>query len=891
VIAETAARIVDFARRNAAWVTVAVLVLALAGGMLAAARLTIDTDIEHMLPSDVAWRQDEFALDNAFPQNNSLLVVVIDGKTPDLAEQAAEALAAKMRGEPQFFEYVRQPDGGPFFDQNGLLFLSLSELDSMSQDLVATQPLIGSMAHDPSLRGLFGVLATFVEAAHRGDVAIDKLNPTLTTIGGVVRSVLADTPASINWGQMLTGRAPEPRDLRRFVLTRPVLDFSGLQPGGKATAELRRLADDIGLDAQHGIRLRLTGPVALDDEQFATLQQGALRSTVLSIVCVLVILFAALRSVKLVGAVLVTLASGLLLTAGFAAAAIGSLNLISIAFGVLFIGLAVDFSIQFSIRYRDQRHRLGGLQTALPGAGRSIGPALVLAAGATAIGFLSFVPTPYSGIRELGWIAGVGMIMAIVLNFLLLPALLTLLRPRGEPEPIGFRRVATLDRFLLQRRGWVIGAATLLAIAGLALLPRLSFDFDPLDLKNPNSESVATARDLMQDSMTSPYAAEVLAPSLPDAEQLADRLAKLPEVAQAVTAASFIPEDQDKKLAIIEDLALLLGPTLTPVEILPQPDDAEVLKAIADCRDALRKVAAGAGPQDPASQLAQSLDAAVARGPEIVGPLREALLPGLEQRLAKLAVLLQAKPVSLASLPAELRDSWIAPDGRARVEVFPRGDVRDHANLERFVAAVRSVAPDATGTPVTIQEAGRLISSAFVQAGIIAVVAITILLALVLRRLREVALVVAPLLLSAVLALAVTVLLGIPLNYANIIALPLLLGIGVAFDIYFVMNWRAGQTHHLQSSTARAVVFSALTTMSAFGSLALSNDPGTSDMGQLLTISLACTLFCTLIVLPALLGPAPEPRTALSHAAAKAETADQREHLPAVSSPQQDRRS
>jgi predicted RND superfamily exporter protein len=223
--------------------------------------------------------------------------------------------------------------------------------------------------------------------------------------------------------------------------------------------------------------------------------------------------------------------------------------------------------------------------------------------------------------------------------------------------------------------------------------------------------------------------------------------------------------------------------------------------------------------------------------------------------------------------------------------VFPRGDVRDHANLERFVAAVRSVAPDATGTPVTIQEAGRLISSAFVQAGIIAVVAITILLALVLRRLREVALVVAPLLLSAILALAVTVLLGIPLNYANIIALPLLLGIGVAFDIYFVMNWRAGQTHHLQSSTARAVVFSALTTMSAFGSLALSNDPGTSDMGQLLTISLACTLFCTLIVLPALLGPAPEPRTALSHAAAKAETADQREHLPAFSSPQRDRRS
>jgi len=886
VIAATVTGIVDFARRHAVWVTAAALVLTLGAGILASTRLSIDTNIENMLPSEVGWRQDELALDRAFPQNNSLLVAVIDGKTPELAEDAAERLADRMRAGPQFFEYVRQPDGGPFFDRNGLLFLSVGELDSMSQDLVAAQPLVGSMAHDPSLRGLFSALATFVDAANRGDVAIDKLNPTLATIGGAVRSVVDGKPASVSWGQMMTGRKPEPRDRRRFVLTRPVLDFTGLEPGGRARAELRRLAGELGIDEPHGLRLRLTGSVALDDEQFATLREGALRSIVLSVVSVLVILFAAFRSVKLVGAVLVTLACGLALTAGFAAAAIGSLNLISIAFGVLFIGLAVDFSIQFSIRYRDQRQRLGDLAAALRGTGASIGPALVLAAGATAIGFLSFVPTPYTGIRELGWIAGVGMLIAIVLNFLLLPAMLTWLRPRGEPEPIGFRRAVTLDRFLLRRRGWIVAAAAVLALGGIALLPQLSFDFDTLDLKDPHSESVATARDLMRDPMTSPYTAEVLAPSLPEAERLADRLAQLPEVAQAVTGASFIPSEQDKKLAIVEDLELLLGPTLTPAEILPQPSDAEASKALADCRDALRPVAASAGPQSAAAQLAEALDAAVARGPALLPELRQALLPGLEQRLAKLSVLLQAKQVTLDSLPPELRQSWIAPDGEARVEVFPRGDVRDHANLERFVAAVRNIAPNATGTPVTIQEAGRLISSAFVQAGIIAVAAITVLLALVLRRAREVALVIAPLLLAGIMALAVTVIIGMPLNYANIIALPLLLGIGVAFDIYFVMNWRAGQTHHLQSSTARAIVFSALTTMSAFGSLALSNDPGTSDMGQLLTISLVCTLFCTLIVLPALLGPAArltDPRTA-----ARAEPAA---GLAPVSPHPQDRRS
>ena len=853
MIAAIVARIVEFARHRAALVMAVCLILAVAAAVYAGGHLAVDTDIERMLPGNVAWRQNERALDEAFPQNNNLLVAVIDGRTPDLADQVAGELAEKMRDEPQLFTYVRQPDGGPFFDRNGLLFLTTEELDKVSQQLIAAQPLIGSLAHDPSLRGLFDALATFVSGAGTDKTAVAQLDPTLTMIGSVVQGIVDGKRRSLSWTQMMTGRKAEPRDLRRFVMTRPVLDFSGLEPGATARVEIRRLAAELGIGPDSGTRLRLTGPVALDDEQFATLREGALRSTVLSVVMVCAILFVALRSAKLVGAIIVTLAAGFMLTAGFAALAIGSLNLISIAFGVLFIGLAVDFSIQFSIRYRDQRHRVGTFPAALRGTALTIGPSLVLAAGATAIGFLSFVPTRYTGIQALGWIAGAGMIIAIAMNFLLLPALLTLLRPRGEPEPIGFRHIAPFDRWLIERRRWVIGGAALLAAGCLALLPYIAFDFDPLNLKNPNTESVSTARDLMKDPMTTPYTAEVLAPTLPDAQALAERLGKLPEVSQVVTAASFIPEDQDKKLPVIEDLTLLLGPTLNDPQPLPPPSDDEVLKAIAVCGDAMAKAGK---PGSLAAKLGAALHAAAQRGPAIVPPLRDALLAGLLRRLDSLREMTQAKPLTLESLPPELRDSWIAADGRARIEVFPKGDARDNSVLERFVAAVHSVAPDATGTPVTIQEAGRLISRAFFDAGIVGVAAITILLCVVLRRLREVAMVLAPLLLAALLTLAVTVVFGMPLNYANIIALPLLLGIGVAFDIYFVMNWRAGQTYHLQSSTARAVLFSALTTLSAFGSLGLSNDPGTAGMGILLTISLACTLFCTFVVLPALLGPA-----------------------------------
>ncbi len=224
-------------------------------------------------------------------------------------------------------------------------------------------------------------------------------------------------------------------------------------------------------------------------------------------------------------------------------------------------------------------------------------------------------------------------------------------------------------------------------------------------------------------------------------------------------------------------------------------------------------------------------------------------------RLDELRASLGAQKVTLDSLPPDLKADWIAGDGRARVEVFPKAAIRDNAQLARFVAAVRAVAPEATGTPVTIEESADTVTRAFITAGAIALVAIALLLFAVLQRARDVALVLAPLLLAGLLTLATGVVVGMPLNYANIIALPLLLGIGVSFDIYFVMRWRAGAGDLLQSSTARAVLFSALTTGTAFGSLALSSYPGTADMGKLLSLALGYTLLCTFVVLPALLGP------------------------------------
>jgi len=252
----------------------------------------------------------------------------------------------------------------------------------------------------------------------------------------------------------------------------------------------------------------------------------------------------------------------------------------------------------------------------------------------------------------------------------------------------------------------------------------------------------------------------------------------------------------------------------------------------------------------------------LAKGPRV---LRErataALVPGLKTMLAQMSASLQAAPVSVQTLPPELVADWIAKDGTARIQVFPKDTSGTNVSLTQFSKAVLRVAPDATGAPISIRESGTTIVDAFIEAGTLSFLVITLLLIAVLRRPRDVLLTIIPLILTGLLTLGTSVAIGLELNFANVIALPLLFGIGVAFNIYFVMAWRAGQMDLLQSSLTRAVIFSALTTASGFGSLWLSSHPGTASMGELLMISLGWTLATTLFFLPALMGEPPAPDT------------------------------
>jgi uncharacterized protein len=843
------------------------IVLLLAGALTLAAlvftakNFAITTDTMQVISKRLDWRQRALAFDAAFPQLNNLTMVVVDGATPELADDAAKRLVAALNDRRDLFRTARWPSGGPFFEREGLLFFSLEDVQATTDGLVKAAPMLVRLRADQSLRGVLVVLSDMVHAVKSGEVSQQDIEPAVTAFSETFENAAAGRPAFFSWRTFFIGKKSTSRETRHILLVQPVMDYAALEPGAAASDAIRHISRSLGLDPAHGVSIRLTGPVPLADEEFASLAQDVHLVLGAMIVALLGILWLAVRSTRVVLAIVVTTLIGLVLTAACGLLVIGRFNLISIAFVPLFVGLGIDFSIQFSVRALAERLVQPTRETALVEAGSSIGRALALSAAAIGAGFFSFLPTNYIGVAELGAIAGFGMVMAFGLSILLLPALLVLTR-FGPPRmaEVGFTMFAPVDRFVNQHRRGVLAFSLVAAAAAMALLPLVRFDFDPLNLKNSRAESMTTLQALAADPDWTPYAINVLATSPQEAQALSRRLAQLPHVSRVVTLQSFVPTQQKDKLELVDDAASVIEQALENVSFRAAPSDEELQKRLASTVAALYSAAEQAEEGAASAsmrRLADALDRLKAATSDVRVRAQLAVTLPLHVTLEQIRAELKAGPVSAATLPPDLVEDWMTKDGRARTQVLPISGRTDNVFLRHFSAAVLNVAPNASGAPINTSASGDSVVEAFLQAGVYSGVAIIVLLVLVLRRARDVMLTMAPVLLSGLLTFATCAVLDLPLNFANIIALPLLFGVGVAFNIYFVTAWRAGETMMLKSSLMRAVVFSALTTATAFGALWLSSHPGTASMGRLLVISLGWELLVTLLVRPALLARPP----------------------------------
>jgi hopanoid biosynthesis associated RND transporter like protein HpnN len=852
--------VVDYCTRYAYATIVLSLLIAGISTYYTGEHFAINTDVTKLISRDVAWRQREIAFDRLFPNRSErYILAVVEAPTSELASLARAELADKLAADKSLFTAVTQPGGSAFFRQNGLLFLPTEELARIAKPLARAAPLIRSLVIDPSLRGVAGVVGFALAGVSSGQMTLDQAAHAFDMAAMTIENVAAGRPASFSWNELLSGKPATPGDLRKFIQATPVLDFNALEPGKRATDAIRAAAASLDLATRYQARVRLTGPVPIENEEFGTVREGAALNGVITVAVVTLILWMALKSPRIIIAVVIALFIGLSATAALGLLMVGALNLISVAFAVLFVGLGVDFGLQFSVRYRQERFKEPDLRKAIMAAAERAGVPLTLAGTAVACGFLSFLPTDYRGVSELGQIAGAGMLIAYVTSITVLPALLYVLHPPGEPEALGIAALAPVDDFLERHRIPIVVATLGIAIAGLPLLYFLRFDLNPMNLRSPKVESVATYLDLRRDPTTGANAINIAAPSVPAAAEIAQRLKALPEVNTVTTIESFVPGDQAAKLALIADAAKALDPVLN-LPVRAAPTDAEIVEALELRAGALDRAAENkSGPgADGAKRLAAAMAKLAKADPAQRQRAETVFTVPLKLDLADLRDLLKAMPITLDNLPPDLARSWRSAGGQARIEVTPSGDPDNTVTMRKFADAVLAVAPDATGGPISILESGRTVITAFIEAGGWALLSIAILLWITLRRFGDVVLTLVPLMLAGVVTLEICVLIRMPLNFANIIALPLLLGVGVAFKIYFVMAWRSGRTKLLQSSLTRAVIFSAATTATAFGSLWFSSHPGTSSMGKLLALSLACTLAAAVLFQPALMG---RPRT------------------------------
>ena len=942
---------VSFVQRTGVIVLVAVFALAFFAMRYTADNLSMNTDTEDMLSEELVWRKLDQEYERLFPQYDNNILIVVEAATPDQAQDATALLYERLQPEQALFEFVYYPNALSVFRESGLLYLDTAELQDLSDSLAEVQPFLAKLARDPSLRGLFGVLAEALDAREDGEQV--DINPILIRINSAIEALQDNKPWRMSWQELMSGEAQDEQaeagqpgvragksTYREFIVLQPKLDYAGFFPATPAIEKIHQLYEDLDIASSPGAQIRLTGATVLAHEEMLSVMKGTETAIVLALGLVTVIMLVGLGSAMLALVTVISLVTGLLFTAAFATLTIGELNLISVAFAVLYIGLGVDFAIHYCLRYRE--HLIDGAdrRSALEQTSVNVGGSLFLCAASTAIGFFAFIPTDYTGVAELGWISGFGMFISFVVTLTVIPALLSLL-----PVKPGAERPARGCRLVDLHPGKILGGASFLALGSALLLSGIRFDHNTLNLHDQDGAALTTFRQLLADNDLTPWTGIMIAADEAQANSYREQLTRSDLVDKVVSIADFIPGDQDEKLYIIDEMSLLLG----DLSVATQPDPetqspASRLVAVRAFQEKLQEVRTDdpvmarlrgnlAGlleEQDPSlskpflrkqestvrdshlrgngdradshlrgngntadshlrgngdtadshlrgngdtadshlrgngdtadSHLRGNGDTADSHlrgnGVEKLAQLEQSLLASLPGRLDALNASLNADYISLENLPAQLKQLWLSADGKRRIEIYPKQDMQDNAALREFVHEIQSITPQVTGSPVNNLEASDAVAAAFKQAFLYAFIAITLMLYVLLARKRDVFLVLIPLLMAAVITGGISVLAGLPLNFANVIALPLLLGIGVDSGIHIIHRFRTDLPdgkNILATSSARAVVVSSLTTMGGVGNLALSPHAGTASMGMLLTLGIGVTLACMLLVLPALL--------------------------------------
>jgi len=863
--------------------------------------LTFATSTRALLPRHQPYIERYVQYDREFGELDDLAIVV---EAPSLQDATVYAgrLVRELRAARVPLARIAYRIDPKQFEGRALLYMGLDRLTEIRERIFDYQDFMEAFAARPTLDQLVDSVATQIAHAFVGgflDLGLSESKGALDLkfvhdlVAQISGRLDRPTPYRSPWGALFAVGGDDSAgagyflsdDQRLLFILAEAESKAGSFTGDRAAIEgvraaVARLKRDFP-----DVNVGVTGKPALANDEMTAAFDDSQRATYLAFALTLGLLLGAFLRVGKPLMMLGVLALSLCWSIGAATLVVGHLSLFSVMFISIVVGIGIDYGIYFLFRYEEELFLGRNLREAIEITAARTGPGVLLGAVTAAATFYVLCLTDFVGVQELGFISGTAILLAWLSMMTVFPATLVLVdrrhaaRPHGTmPRAIALEsiHVPFVDRITSHPRTVLAVAAVLTAAAALAL-GWVRFDYNLLNLQADGTESVAWEKKILATSGRSGFAALSSADTLEELRRKQQAFRKLKTVSEVDSALLLIPDQQAEKRKVIADFA----PIVEPVRISrPMPLEPERLIGSLETLKRRFDIASTEAPpgdtQRELTRVAEDIGRLVIKLRQSDAEAATAALEVLQRQIhrdfvtsfQRLQGNLHPRTVGLADVPPEIKRKFVSPGGRFLLQIHPAVDIWDRDGAARFVAELRTVDPDVTGTPIITYEAIRLMERAYKQGTIYAIILVSGITALMLRRLRETLLALLPLALGLLWTFGLMYVFDLKFNLGNVFGLPLILGAAAEYGLNIVLRYMEGREHGgplVARSTVMGVLVAGLTTMVGFGSLLLAHHRGIYGMGLLLTLGTAASLIASLIVLPVLLRfwepapPAPAP--------------------------------
>ncbi len=804
------------------------LIISLTSIIFITQNLKINTSTDSLISNKLEFKKNQKLLKESFKVLNNNILIRLVGREGDKLILNSQNLIYQLK-KNKAISFVYSPNLDENFKNNFFLFLNDNDKEQLIQKLYEYQPFLSQINnHEDKLQGFNKLLELSLRSDSREE--LDDFTKVFQTFSKSLK-----LQRNVDWMNLLSSQKNETFIL--FGINQDYLEKNGFRKVYKFLLDLKSNFDS-------SIQIDYTGGLIIDFEEVGSVSSGALYSGILSFILVAILLWFAFRNLLLLLSILITIIIGLVVTLGITTIVIGSLNLISVAFAVLFIGLSVDYGIQVCSRINENRNLLSCKDSRNISV---ISKTLLIASVPSIIGFLSFIPTDYIGLSELGIISAIGLVVGLVVNITFLPCLLCIIFNKREYKFVSSKNSGKLLEFFLNKRKVILILFSLILIYSTFNINKINFDADALNLKDQNLKSVKLAKELIEENPTSDYVISLIL----DSESI-EKFDDSHPIFKSEHVRSYFSYNKIFEKYSSDDLEYLKFLLLKNKnnQILERDNELKVFKSL------LLTYSEGdfGEVSNEARHLSEKISLLERKGISSI-QIKDLLFANFDD-LIDFINNLNSIPENFSNLISEnFVKRYISNKNTFRVEIFPNKDLSNPKNLRDFVLTVEKYFPEATGMPVVQFKAGEVVINSFKKALTISLLFLIIFLFFVLKKIKYVLLCLSSLISAFILTIFSLIIFKLNLNFANMIALPLLFSLGISYPIYLIKRFQEfGNLERMfLTNTPLAVLFSGLTTIFSFSTLYLSTHSGTSSMGLLLFICLLNTIITSLIILPILI--------------------------------------